>query len=212
MLESGHAFLIAGNTELLPSLLGVLEKEGVQVRGNADSYVRTYTSFGIEEARELCERAQARGLSDRRVFVLATPSITGEAQNALLKTFEEPPAGAIFFLVIPSPDTLLPTLRSRMQRLEIDAGGLGTQTNSLVSANKFISAPPAVRIDMLKPLLEKGDDDKRDLAAILAFLSGLEHALEKKPESLRAVYRARKYVLDRGALVKPLLEQLAILV
>ena len=70
---------------------------------------------------------------------------------------------------------------------------------------------------MLKPLLEKDEDDLRDVAAILAFLSSLEREMVQESlrvsfrEGIESVYRARKYVMDKGALVKPLLEQVAIL-
>ena len=40
-----------------------------------------------------------------------------EAQNALLKTLEEPPSASMFVLVTSRPDVLLPTVRSRCQRL-----------------------------------------------------------------------------------------------
>ena len=40
-----------------------------------------------------------------------------EAQNALLKTLEEPPPASVFILVTSRPDVLLPTVRSRCQRL-----------------------------------------------------------------------------------------------
>jgi hypothetical protein len=74
------------------------------------------------------------------------------------------------------------------------------------------------RLELLKPLLEKGDEDKRDIGAILGFLAGLEVELGKvranseKKVGLEAVYRARKYAADKGALLKPLLEQVALLV
>jgi DNA polymerase-3 subunit delta' len=41
----------------------------------------------------------------------------GSAQNAFLKTLEEPPAASTFVLVTSRPDVLLPTVRSRCQRL-----------------------------------------------------------------------------------------------
>lgn len=40
-----------------------------------------------------------------------------ESQNAFLKTLEEPPPGSIIILVSASPERLLPTIRSRCQRL-----------------------------------------------------------------------------------------------
>lgn len=40
------------------------------------------------------------------------------AANALLKTLEEPPAGAMILLIASDPSALLPTIRSRCQRLQ----------------------------------------------------------------------------------------------
>ena len=57
-------------------------------------------------------------LSDRRVVVIdsADDLETGGA-NALLKSLEEPPAGAVFLLVSHRPGRLLPTIRSRCRTL-----------------------------------------------------------------------------------------------
>lgn len=43
------------------------------------------------------------------------------AQNALLKTLEEPPAGTVIILVTSNEDRLLPTIRSRCQRVAFQA-------------------------------------------------------------------------------------------
>jgi len=210
MRLAGNTHLVVGGPETVRFVLEFLEREGVAVKGNPDLYVRTYKQFGVEEARELRERAGSRPVAGPyRVFVVATPSMTTEAQNTLLKTLEEPPAGAMFFFIIPAPDTLLATLRSRAQML-----ALGTQMrgSSIVDVHLFLAATPQRRLDMLKVLLEKDEDEKRDLGNIIAFLSSLEKSVEKDPDGLRAVYRAQKYIGDRGALVKPLLEQIALLV
>ena len=209
----GNVQLIAGTQELIPQILSLLEKEGIAVQGNPDIYTRTYTQFGIGEARELRERAGLRAQKgSRRVFIIVAPGMTVEAQNALLKTLEEPPADALFFFIIPAPQTLLATVRSRAQVLALPHKEVKISNQSLVDAEVFVRATPQKRLDMLQPLLEKDEDDKRDTGAILEFLASLEHSLEKKPEGLHAVYRARKYIGDKGALVKPLLEQVALLV
>ncbi len=44
-----------------------------------------------------------------------------QAQNALLKTLEEPPSASVFLLVSSMPDALLPTVRSRCPRLRFAA-------------------------------------------------------------------------------------------
>jgi DNA polymerase-3 subunit delta' len=54
----------------------------------------------------------------RRVFIIdPADELTVEAQDALLKTLEEPPAAALLVLVTSYPDTLLPTIQSRCRRL-----------------------------------------------------------------------------------------------
>lgn len=212
----GNVHLIAGTADDIPALKAFLGKEGIETRSNPDVYVRTYESFGVDEARELRERAYLGAVGDGpRIFIISAPGMTSEAQNAFLKTLEEPPANAMFFIIVPSPETLLPTLRSRAQSLLLPLKKMGDTTVSVseVDANAFLKALPQKRLDMLKPLLEKNDDDKRDTSAILLFLSSLERAMFKSHsrDGIRAVYLARKYIMDKGALVKPLLEQVALL-
>jgi hypothetical protein len=70
---------------------------------------------------------------------------------------------------------------------------------------------------MLKDILEKDDDDKYDTAGIVAFLTTLEmeaaqmRDMKARAQTLESVYRARSYMNDRGALVKTLLESVALL-
>jgi DNA polymerase-3 subunit delta' len=53
-----------------------------------------------------------------RVFIIDEADALGfNAQDALLKTLEEPLAGSIFILVTSLPDAMLPTVRSRCYRL-----------------------------------------------------------------------------------------------
>jgi hypothetical protein len=56
--------------------------------------------------------------------------------------------------------------------------------------------------------------EEKDTAGTLAFLSSLERMVAKAhapASSATAIYRAREYILDKGALRKSLLEQLALL-
>ncbi len=211
MKLAGNTYLVRGDDSSLPRLSELLREEGIQLEGNTDAYVRSYQHFGIDEARDLSARAYGRSMQGgRRAFVAIFPVITAEAQNALLKTLEEPPSDALFFLVTSAPTTLLPTLRSRAQMLD-----LGIDERSLVDIAKFLKTKPRERIDMLKPLLEKNDDDRRDIGNIIIFLSSLERRLRGMKdvrEGIDAVYRARGFAGDKGSLLKPLLEQVALLV
>ena len=73
----------------------------------------------IDQVRDAIERAAYRPFEGRRrvVIVDGAEAMNVEAQNALLKTLEEPPAASTFVLVTSKPDVLLPTVRSRCQRL-----------------------------------------------------------------------------------------------
>jgi DNA polymerase-3 subunit delta' len=55
----------------------------------------------------------------RVVLIDGVESMPQDAQNALLKTLEEPPARAVLLLVSSAPDRLLPTIRSRVRRLDL---------------------------------------------------------------------------------------------
>jgi DNA polymerase-3 subunit delta' len=71
-----------------------------------------------------------------RVFIVEeAAALLGPSANALLKTLEEPPAATHFILGTSAPDKLLPTIRSRCQKVG------------------FIALPPDVRAE-----LHDGDD------------------------------------------------------
>ncbi len=59
-----------------------------------------------------------------RVFIVEeATAMAPPAANALLKTLEEPPARTVFVLCSTAPEQLLPTIRSRCQRVRFSAGG-----------------------------------------------------------------------------------------
>jgi len=73
----------------------------------------------VDQVRRLQERLALRPLEARRKVVLLAPAeaMNPQAQNAFLKTLEEPPPDTVLLLVSASPDRLLPTLRSRCIRV-----------------------------------------------------------------------------------------------
>lgn len=76
-------------------------------------------SIKVDQARQAVERSAYRPFEGRRRVVIVDDADAMEAssQNALLKTLEEPPSASTFVLVTARPDVLLPTVRSRCQRL-----------------------------------------------------------------------------------------------
>lgn len=79
-------------------------------------------SIGVDDVREqLAAEVAIRPFSGRkRVFVVPeAEKMTVQAQNALLKTIEEPPEYAVIFLLTKSEEALLETIRSRCVKLKL---------------------------------------------------------------------------------------------
>jgi DNA polymerase-3 subunit gamma/tau len=73
---------------------------------------------GVDDARSIRDRLNmAPMLGGCTVLIIdEAHMLTREAQNALLKTLEEPPPGVHFIFATTAPDKMLATIRSRCQR------------------------------------------------------------------------------------------------
>ncbi|MBR6594447.1 MAG: DNA polymerase III subunit delta' [Clostridia bacterium] len=80
-------------------------------------------SFKVETVREIRRAVQLTpGEGDRAVYIMESAhAMTPSAQNALLKVFEEPPKGTVFFLLTEKRESLLPTVRSRGRSIRLSA-------------------------------------------------------------------------------------------
>src|SRR4029078_8408500 len=87
--------------------------------------------------RILPEAARAPIEAERKVLILCEAErLRGnqnESANAMLKTLEEPPARTVVLLVTPPADDLLPTIRSRCQRIDFAALADDTVIAALVA-------------------------------------------------------------------------------
>ena len=210
-----HAYLLEGPLSLLEvltesskKLLGFGEaKEG----SNPDVHIYEFEKFNIDEARSLTNEASFTSVSGRALFLLSTGSISHDAQQALLKLFEEPQAGTTFVLLTP-PGTLIPTLRSRfIEYPEI----FDQETISSLPASKFLKSTYKERSTQVAALLKEEEGAKERVREFLSMLEQVLHkAHTKKPGAeLRAglgdIALVRGYLSDRSASLKMLLEHLA---
>jgi len=76
-------------------------------------------SIGIDEVRVAKTFLYRKPVNSEKRLVIIDNSdlLTSQAQNAILKITEEPPKTGIIILITKNPDTLLPTLRSRVQQV-----------------------------------------------------------------------------------------------
>ena len=75
--------------------------------------------ISVKQARTLISNIQVHPARARKRVVIIDPAeaMRIEAANALLKTLEEPPSSTMFVLICDFADQLLPTIRSRVQRI-----------------------------------------------------------------------------------------------
>jgi DNA polymerase-3 subunit delta' len=125
-----HALLLSGPTGIgKQSLAYLLTSQLMDIpeeRVVAHQYVRIIgagkeKSISIDKVREL-ERFLSRKVpgDGRRVVIVEDAHLLGvEAQNALLKTLEEPPLNTVILLTVAHEQALLPTILSRAQTLAV---------------------------------------------------------------------------------------------
>ena len=184
---TSHAYLLLGDPVSA-------EKELCIERGSPDFFPFREALFGIEEARALVEMANRRSFTGKKIFFITPERITLEAQNALLKTFEEPTLDTQFFLCVSDESVILPTLKSRMQVVNVQHRVLNKR------AEKFFNLPVAKRLEFAK----KFADDEENLTTFLDELLLLKRAKE--------IYRMRLLSNDRAASPRLILEHLSLLV
>lgn len=214
-----HAYLLVGPAEII--LLELRSKLGV-----AEIIHQVLSSFGIDESRELREKqARAVAEAEERVFILQFDSITIEAQQALLKTLEEPAQRTKFFLIAPTKQMFLPTLLSRLQIIVLDPrsnlkGVQGSTSGPrMAEAENFLAANPEERLAIVQKLLDASETPAETRTLALKLVQNLEILLErnlgaasggtKTVSALRDLELARDYLNDRAASTRLILEHLA---
>lgn len=188
-----HAHLLISPSIEVSNLPDSLKKESV------DTSHLVKSSFGIGDARELTRMSASRGWESGRRFVIFAENMTEEAQNALLKLFEEPPQATIFYLVIPNASILLPTLRSRLI-----ISGEETQSSEAPLSQEFVKMNYGERMDMIAKLAKKDPDSLKRLVIDLGKLN------TQNPNAKRSLLLATQYISNRGASKKMLAEELAL--
>lgn len=218
-----HAYLIEGESaEAFTALDTLLAARGVIVAGNPDVTKETYELFTIDDARALRARMAERAVDGEAKYIaLAVRFFMYEAENALLKVFEEPVPGTHFFVVVPNADFLLPTLRSRFALVRTtDARPVDDR---IAKGKAFLKKSTPERLAQITAFIEEyADEEKHDAqkGAALAFLDSVERALVadridaplslKMSRALKEIWKCKDFMRDRGASTKMLLEHVAL--
>ncbi len=99
-----------------PSCLDITNASGLDV-----IEIDAATNRGIDDAKDLIAQTQYAPMNGKyKIFIIdEVHMLSNEAFNALLKTFEEPPANVIFILATTEPHKVIETIVSRCQRFDL---------------------------------------------------------------------------------------------
>ena len=109
--------------------------------------------------------------SYRVVIVDPADDMNANAANALLKNLEEPPARTLFVLIVNSPGSLLPTIRSRCQVLRLSP----LDDGELAEALRATGFEPPNEPDRMRLLAQRAGGSVRQ-ALLLTQYGGLDIA------------------------------------
>jgi len=212
-----HANIILGG-DCKKFVFEILEKDLDFVsKGNPDFMFLENESFGIDDARNLENWAIGKPLGEgKKVFFIITRAITHEAQNALLKVFEEPPANTYFFVALENLGGILPTFISRVRVLNIPSDHLSASAPSEPKENpasKFLRSKINSKLSLIRSLSKKEDKSKmkeliKDLENIYSH-DFIQEASGANSENMKKILTAKIFASARGSSPKMLLEWLS---
>ena len=216
-----HAYVIeAPREEGVAALRELIRGFGIATNGNPDFHEYSFDAFLLDDANSLRREQSFFGTDGaKKIFVVSFNAIGHEAQNALLKTIEEPTEGTHFFFVVRTREVFLPTVLSRVQVVTMDDAHNGISQEKL--GERFCRASVAERMDMVDPWTKAKPEEKpKAKEEARVFLESLERALYARlkrgdssmPRSLEHVQTGKHLLSGHSPSLKLILEHLALTV
>lgn len=217
-----HAYLFVGERELTrKQLLSFIETHMQQpIHANPDLWHSEHDTFTIDEARKLREAQSDKAIAHtKKIFIIELQSITIEAQNSLLKVFEEPTPDTHFFIIVPSAEIIVSTLRSRVMIIHGEDMNINTE-----KIREFLKLSLSERLKIVDTVAEEKNKTEamRLVDGIITVLHSEKnqaakssHKVMKKEHTahvLEELLMVRGYLSDRSPSLKLLLEHTALVV
>ncbi len=221
-----HGYLIEGiREEIIPEIFAFCEELNIKTNNNPDFYHIEIDNFKIDEAFDLRAMSTNKSFSaNKRIFILSINSFSLDAQNVLLKMFEEPVLDTHFFVIVPDTNALLKTFISRFYLISSKTDSEKEKRE----AERFIALSPKDRILFIKELLteeEEKDEEGNEIVAsdstrskALKFLNALEFTLHNKilkntfdTACFEQIFKVREFLRMPGSSTKSLMESVALI-
>ena len=136
--------------------------------------------YAIAEVRELVKASQLGGtLSRFKIMIIEDADRMGETtSNVLLKALEEPPPGTVWILCAPTAADMLPTVRSRVQRVSLKTPSVQEVAELLVTRDGIerslalkVAAEAQSHIGMARRLATSAEARQRRFETLTSALS-----------------------------------------
>ncbi|MCR6516244.1 DNA polymerase III subunit delta' [Clostridium sp. LY3-2] len=211
-----HAHLISGDDGIGKSILAdifsskIINKPLGEENADVVIYKAKKATIGVDEVRKIIEELNKKPYEgDRKVILIHNAEkLTVQAQNALLKTIEEPPNGVFIILLTTNLEIILETIKSRCQiykltplnkeeMLEVLNRRTGIEENIIKSALAYAHGIPGRAERFLDDeslekmrdliLLMLKDVSKRDVDSILKYEKEFLKFKDEKEELLSVI-------------------------
>lgn len=209
--EFHHAVCVVAQSEEVNGVIEAIRwRHRILPTDNNSVRIYKLPTFGIDDTLQFKAQISLKSYGTQEIFIIITQTMTREAQNALLKIFEEPSINAYIYVIIPDTTGLLPTLLSRMTCVT------GTKELPKLPIKEILElAPPArVRHPLVTELIESKDKEKANefLEAIEVYVHD-NYGKEKKYllEHIEALEKAKKYIYDQSANIKMIIEYILLM-
>jgi len=121
---------------------------------------------GVEAVRDLISKVALGSPGRTKIYILdEVHMLTAGAENALLKTLEEPPSHVVFILATTEPHKVAPTIRSRTQHYEFEL----LPRDELEKHIRWIAEDADLKVsdEMIEYVLRLGGGSARDTLSAL---------------------------------------------
>jgi DNA polymerase-3 subunit delta' len=178
--------------------------------GNPDVVFIERETLSVEDSRVIKETSILKPIGLRKVFIIATNFMGHEAQNALLKTLEEPSPDTFFFIIAPSSSILLPTVRSR-----VIVEKISSSNSEETESKEFLKSGFERRMKILSVFSSHENESRK--SELLNFLNEIEDELarsegtEKNKKSFEILLKMKEYLYMRSPSSKMISEYLALM-
>ncbi len=214
--ELYHSYCLVGDCkETSDRIILYLEKDlKFKTKGNPDFWFGQFDILGVEESRKIKEaQSQRPTTGEKKIFIISANFVTEQAQNAMLKMFEEPTPHTHFFIISPSAKNFIPTLKSRTMFLDLESD----ETDSFIDAKEFLKSKYGKRLELIKKLSEKVSDDEESKIKVINFFQSLQSEIrnifdiKQSAIWLEEIEKARLYGMEQSPSLKMLMEHIALL-